>query len=471
MLSTRIPLTAYDRLFLAGHLAHLHRGLPGHHFFALLDLRGPLDRARLRAAFAGALAANPLTMSRIGYSYVTARPHWRCPPDAACPPDSDALPLSYHDLREDAASAQTSREILLRAWRKPHHPSAAPQMHLFHFQFHDHAHRLVLQGPHYLMDGEGATLFLQAVGSAKDVARQPAAAQASCAGPSPSPASPDEYPPGWSRRYLHRWYQGLRAWSAQRRIPGATLKPISPVTEASADFLFRYWPAPATSEILAAARSTCSAGPMRYTRYFMMALLRSLEDLRDDLGLDGEVYVLPIPLLRPRRGPRTVLTRNDLTIATLALDRRLLSRSADLDAALKDQLDAYTRTGLDEAAWVTMTYAGWMRIRHYRRFLLRGRIAPYSAGFSNLRIKDRWSDFLGAQVEGFSACALPLIPPGTMITFSHYADRLNFSIAFFPHVCPPVMAHRLADRLVQHIGVPASSESAIRHPSLACPSS
>ena len=117
-----------------------------------------------------------------------------------------------------------------------------------------------------------------------------------------------------------------------------------------------------------------------------------------------------------------------------------------------------------------MTYAGWMRIRHYRRFLLRGRIAPYSAGFANFRIKDRWNDFLGAQVESFSACTLPLIPPGTMTSFCHYADQLNFSIAFFPHLCPPVMAHRLADRVVQHIGVPASSESAVRQAPLACPS-
>jgi hypothetical protein len=425
----------------------------------LLDVAGALDRERVRAALAATMAANPATVASVRYARLSARAYWKCAADTDGAFGADQVPLSYHDLRGDPAPEHTQREILVRACRERHDPSATRQIRLLHLRLRDDAHRLVLRWPHYLMDLQGGMMFLKAVGDVRIGTRSPATGGAPPPF-QPAPAvHPDEYPPNWSRHYIRRLIQGLRAWRRHGRIPTATLKPEFPITDANdahGEVLHRHWPASAIGEIDVAIRSTCAPGPFRYTRYFMIALLRALDDLHDDLGWCGEKYVLPLPMLRPRRGPRTAITRNDLTIATLVVDRRLVSRSDDLDAALGEQIDAYSRCGLDEATWVAMSCAGWLRMRQYRWLMSHGGLTPYSSGFASFRADAEWEDFLGARVENFSACPLPTIPPGLMTSFCRFGDRLNLGVGFYPHLCPPRLAQRLIDHVECHLGISVS---------------
>jgi hypothetical protein len=238
--------------------------------------------------------------------------------------------------------------------------------------------------------------------------------------------------------------------------------PADAITSDNADFLTRRWSADASARIADRAGTVCGDGPMRQTRHLMIAVLRSLHDLRDELDLRlGDHYLLPMPLLRPRTTPRAVAACNDLTIATLVVEPGMVDRPRELDAELARQLDAYTRQGLDEALWVTLTCAGWLPADLYARGLRQRRAFPrHSIGFASFRT-DGWANgFCGCPLENFHACGLPPIPPGVMMTFTRFRERLNLGIAFFPHVCRPHHAEMLADRVEQHLlGRPRKTEA------------
>lgn len=442
-------LTAYDRFFLAGHQALQARGLPGHYCIASLELNGELDPATLRRAVAGAVRAHPLLGARIGYSIVTGRAYWSVG-DAA--PDAVAAEIvTFRDVERMPDPTAAIRNEVLAGWNERQAPEATPQIRLWQFRAAADRHVVVLRWPHYLADLEGAEVMLQAIAAAGDAR----GASANAATTASATDRPDvlRHPSQWRDGFARSLIRGLRLSRRTTGIDGCRLPDRGPPAEPPADFAFGRWPA-TSEQFAAAAQGVCRPGPMLYTRLLAVALLRSLHDLRDSLGLTGEQYVIPLPLLRPRTTPRTVAAANDLTILTLAVPCGMMDRPLDVDASLQAQIAAYTTERHDEATWAAMSFAGWLRARHYRRLVASGRIVPpHTSGFAVFRVEPTFREFLGCRIEALSACGLPTIPPGAMCTFCRADDRLDLGVAFFPHVIRPENVRQLVERVGEHLGL------------------
>lgn len=435
----RAPLSAYDRLFLAGHEALQRRGLPGHHCLIWLEVNRRLDRAKLEEGYRTASAQTPLVSARIAHSVLTARAHWRYG-EASQP----IVPIEFVDLVSVTDPDATQREVLLRAWREPQNPTAGRQLRLFCFEYADRT-TLVLRFPHYLMDQEGAMTFLTRI--------HDATIQANHAIASPIEA-PLSYPPDWSGRILRGWWAGARR---HRRVAGIQSRqlperPIDP--NQSADYFTRCWSPEETARIDEMAKKTCRPGHMLYTRHLVAATVRGFDDLSDALGLSpGDHYLIPLPMLRPRRTPRTKFACNDLIVATLIIRRADLSNPAALDASLLAQIDDYIRGG-DEATWLFMSYVGLLRASHYEWMLKRKRmLVRYSLGFGSFRANGWPAGFTGSEVTNVYGGAIPPIPPGAMLSFTRFGNRLNVGAAFFPHVCTTENMERLLARVEHYLGI------------------
>ena len=434
----RVPLSAYDRLFLAGHNALQRRGLPGHHCLVWLELNGRLDRAKLDDAYLRVSAQTPLVDGRIAYALLTARAHWRYG-DA---PQAIAS-IEYADLSSHPDPEAAQRDTLLRAWCELQDPAAGRQLRLFCFEYKDRT-TLVLRFPHYLMDQEGGLAFLSRIHDAAASAAQ---------SPAPAIEAPLPYPPDWSGRILRGWWSGAMQHRAIARIQSRQLpeRPIDPTQ--TADYLMRCWSPAETARISEAAKKSCIPGPMLHTRHIIAATVRGLDDMADALGLsEGDHYLMPLPMLRPRRALRTKIACNDLIVATMVIPRASLRDSAALDASLMTQINDYSNGG-DEATWLFMSYVGLLRASHYEWMLRRKRmLVRYSLGFGSFRA-DGWpGGFMGSQVTNVYGGGLPPIPPGAMLSFTRFADRLNVGAAFFPHVCTAANMERLLARVEHHLG-------------------
>lgn len=433
-----VPLSAYDRLFLAGHEALQRRGLPGHHCLLWLELAGRLDRAKLDEAYRRASAQTPLVDGRIAYSLLTARAHWRYGegPQAVAP-------IDYTELSSHADPEAAQRDILLRAWRERQDPAAGQQLRLFCFEYADRT-TLVLRFPHYLMDQEGALAFLSRIHDAATQGGQSLA---------PPREAPLPYPPDWSGRTLSGWWSGVGRHRALARLQSRQLPERSIDPAQTADYMMRCWSPAETARINDTAKKSCRPGPMLYTRHLIAATVRGLDDMADALGLSpGDHYLIPLPMLRPRRTPRTKPACNDVVVATMVIHRAELRDAAALDASLLAQINDYSRGG-DEATWLFMSYVGLLRASHYRWMLMRKRmLVRYSLGFGSFRADEWPAGFLGSQVTNVHGGGLPPIPPGAMLSFTRYADRLNVGAAFFPHVCTAASMERLLARVEHHLG-------------------
>lgn len=431
------PLSAYDRLFLAGHEALQRRGLPGHHCFIWLDLTSPIDRAVLDAAYLAASRKIPLVSAGIEYSIMLARARWRYSFS-----ETDVAPIESHDLTVSPHPTAAIQAEILSALREPLDPAEGRQLRLYYFE-HAGGATLVLRWPHYLMDLEGAQGFLlemqQASASmaANDGGREP----------------PLAYPPAWSRHYLRRWWSGVTRHRAVARLQARQFPEHHIDPHATADFIIRKWSVAQSAAVTDAAKRLHRSGPMLHTRHLLTASLRGLDDLADELGMTpGDHYLVPLPMLRPRRTPRTKLACNDLIIATIVINRELLRDPAALDASLMSQIDEYVRGG-DEATWLFMSYVGLLRKSHYEWMLRRQRMmARCSIGFTMFRAEPWSHGLLGVGVSNAYACGLPPIPPGVMLSFMRFGDRLNLGATFFPHVCTAAKVERLVERIEHHIG-------------------
>ena len=435
----RVPLSAYDRLFLAGHGALQRRGLPGHHCFVCIDVNGPLDRGKLDAGYRRASLHTPLVTGRIAHSLLTARAHWRYGD-----PSEPISPIEFVDLKSANDPAATQRETLLRAWREQQNPAVGRQVRLFCFE-HPGSTTLVIRFPHYLMDQEGAMGFLSRLQD--EAVSETQATSAPIEAPLP-------YPSAWSGRVLGGWWTGVRRHRAVTGLKSRQLPeyPIDPAR--TADFLMHSWSPAETGRINETARKSCRPGPMLYTRHLIAATVRGLDDMAEALNVSpGDYYLIPLPMLRPRQTPRTKLACNDVIVATLVIPRATLHDSAALDESLAAQIDDYTRGG-DEATWLFMSYAGLLRASHYEWMLRRKRmLVPYSLGFGSFRA-DAWpAGFMGSDVTNVYGAGMPPIPPGAMLSFTRFGGRLNVGAAFFPHVCSTENMQQLVARVEHHLGL------------------
>lgn len=442
-LPVRVPLTPYDRLFLAGHLALREQSLPGHPILAILDLHGPLDSAELSGRFETAMARHPLLTSHIGYSRLTGRAHWRL--DGPASTRSRPI-IRQYDLSATADPEAERETLLRRLLNESLDPETPPHVRLHHVRFSEDRHVLVLHYGHYLMDLHGGWRLLREMATASTGAAESTPDYARLLQASRS------RPHEWTGGRLRRWAQGVRqhrAWSRHRdcapRQNGSTASPAG-------DAVRRLWSLERSAQIEQQARARLRAGPMLYTRHGLLAALLAVDELREPLGLRSESYMVAVPFARPGAADRPFTPINDLTVATIVMPRRLLSSPADADDELARQLTDY-RNGGDQATWALMQYAGWLRNGHYRLMLRKGRgVPPCSFGYTLYQVETDDASCLGARIERFSATGLPTIPPGLMMTCTRFARRWSLCCTFFPHIWPRPLVERLTERVDFHLG-------------------
>ena len=439
----RFPLTAYDRLFLASHQALHASGRTGHVIFATLDLVGPLDLDRLRRALSLAMQRHALTCARIGQGLVTARAHWRLDDDWRR--HAENASIESHDL----AGSGTPEIAVLDAHRDDFRdPTRGPQVRLLHFRRGPDAHRLVLAYPHYLMDLGGGERFFMEMDRLD---------RAAASGGAHEPFDPAEiapsYPSAWSGRIFRRLASGLRDVRRIAAHDGTAIRCAAAESSNSASLRIHRMSPEQTAATAAACADQATPGPYLHTRWHLRAALLAIEDLRGEVGYSSDVYIIPLPVQRPSDGP-PLLTRNNLTIAQLVIERRLLGRQRELDESLTRQIADYTATGRDEASWLALSYAGLLRMRHYRWMLRRGLgVPPTSIGFTYYRAAADFTTFLDCRTAGLAAVGLPTIPPGQMLSFVKSGDRLNLGMAGYASVLPATLGDRLFAQIQSHLGM------------------
>jgi hypothetical protein len=279
------PLGPYDRFFLAGSLALLKKGLPGHHVFARLTLRGPLDLHRLRTRLARVVGRHGVLRAKIGCTRITRQPRWVALDDAAThritrsPLHPDELVVI--DARNPAMDCDS---ILRAAAQEGINPFEGPLIRLWVFEIADDRHDLVLRWPHYLMDLTGAERLLAEIGSKEN-----------CQAPVESPVAP---PPG-IRRSLAAWCRGMWHLRQVNFLKGNRLKIATNGAPLTVETLRLAWTPKQTAAIDAAAKASCAPGPMLYTRWQIASLVRAVDAVfaRSDVHR-REHYLVSLPQRR-----------------------------------------------------------------------------------------------------------------------------------------------------------------------------
>ncbi|MEK6643622.1 MAG: hypothetical protein AABZ08_06900 [Planctomycetota bacterium] len=432
-------LGAYDRFFLASSLALLKKGLPGHHVFAQLALRGPLDLHRMRTRLMQILDHHPVLRARIECSRITKQPRWTVQSDAAMERvvRSSLQPeeLVVIDLRDPA----TDRDAILRAAAQEQiNPFEGPLIRLWVFQIADDRHDLVLRWPHHLMDLTGAERLLAELGSEEGQA---------------TIDSPDAPSLGF-RRSLAAWCRGMWQLRQVNFLKGNRLKAATNGEPLTVETLRLAWTPEQSAAIDAAARASCAPGPMLHTRWQIASLVRAVDAVfaRADVHR-REHYLVSLPQRRDPPMRRDAIAGNDLTIGTLILHRDTLTNPHAADAALVSQLADHARRGLDDANERATAFAGRFPLPVYAWLLGRFRIFPrYSIGFTAYRADDMAGGFLGCTVEDMTTWVVPTSPPGILAAFCRFRDRLSFSLTYFSNACPPTIAFDICNEMNLQLG-------------------
>lgn len=419
----------------------MSRGLPGHPVLVWLDLTGAVTAPLLTERLANALAALPVLRSAITHAGWTGAPAWEANGISQDDPHWLQTTLRVHDLRHSADAEDHERGCLLERLRAAQHPAKPPQIRLDLFQLPDDHQRLAIRCPHYLMDLDGVQLLLQAIAQADHVERL-----------APHNALAEMRP-----KEGRAWF-GRRAWDClcgivrmrcHSVLRAPRFRPQDELTPETPDFAVRRFDAADTAAIFNAAREACAPGPALHTRHFMLSVAEALDDLREELGMhDRGQYILPLPMRRYPLTERTVVGRNDLTIATCVIDRGRLQTLDRGDAVLRAQIERLASAPQRAELWTTMSGIGQLPWPWFTALLQRRWAVPrYSVGFSNYAWTELGPEFCGGRIIDLAACTLPPIPPGVMLNFCRFAERLTLGVAYYRHLITPGLLAQFLDRV------------------------
>lgn len=474
-----IALNPMDRFFLALHRTQVRRGLPGMNCLAYVELAGSVDAAALRGAWVAAQARHPVLSGGLAVEHGC----WQARQGAGDAPA--ACPLKYHDLSSEKEADAARWRIVREAMERPRigraalfgaaggeagDAAGAPPAELLHMRREDGRDFVALVWPHALMDGAGGLQLLEELGRScgdaaapKGVDRGARDARSSGGGDATTTAPcVNAAQPGADGR--ERWFRWTPAgvtraarahWAVRRfnRLHGLRFherrdRPALPVTLAPLAREGAAWEA-----VRRRAQAACRAGPSLYSRFFLMAALRSVDAMREALGMhEREHYLAPFPMTWQAGVPACRMFHNHVTIATLVVPRALLADDAALDGLLLEQIEAYRARRRDRDFLALADLFGRMRPETYDR-AVEGRHAfpRYSFGFSTMNAPEGLSQFLGCEVAACGVGGLPPSPPGVLINFCRGPRRLELVLMAYGNVCPAEMARELTARIAEEL--------------------
>lgn len=441
----RIPLNPCDCCIYGHHRWQARRQCGGNIAFMMVDLAGWMEPAVVRQALAAVMAGHPIIMSSLRTSPLRLRPYWQLPSSPSREADSAAERAHvYEDLRS-AADAAARMDALCVARYVPHWDlSNGPQVRLEQYALPGEQTRLCLRWPHYLMDAEGAQTFLAELERLREAAVVPIV--------SSGDDRPVDVLAGKSRS--QRWRlarSGLTESAAGSRHLCKEL-----IRCGSYHVLHRSWQGTELEEIRDLAKTLTPAGPALYGRYLAAVILRALDRLYREEGVDSHTYAITFPMRVqwPDTSDDVVarpLTGNYLVTPTLTIARDTVADTAALGAEIQAQVQRFLACRGGAAQWALLEAASlvhaWFYPRIFRRFFTGG---AYSSGFSYYgEIESPLRRFAGADVLNIWGGGPTTTPPGWNPVFSRYGDRLNLSLTWTPPASPDALAERYASYIEQ----------------------
>jgi hypothetical protein len=467
----RIRLNPCDYFFFGQHQLLARRCPDGNIAFMLLDLDGHIEPGLFREALARAIVLHPSTMGGFRISFPAGRPYWKVPRrivEAAR--QAAAIAHQFHDLRE-APDWRERIEQLHPGGRPPRWPHReGPQVRFEQYRLPDGRTRLFFRWPHYLMDADGAQWFLSEIG------RQPmedlvAGAQASLE--LPAALAPDDQRvdvlDGFS--FLKRVGMVRRGLSQQQDHAGLKTRPLasmSPATDVAHGVVHRQWDSEQTRHLQDRAKQLAPAGPALYARYLAACVLRALDHVWKEAGVESDGYLISMPIragMSQRNAAlfeRRPVPGNYLVTPVLCGRRDRMPDKRGLGEDLLEQFQAFLRDRVDLTQWAMMWAASFLHKWSYPViFKLPLDLVEFASGFSYYgEIAEPIRSLCGTRVLNLWGGGPTTSPPGLNPVFSKFEDRLNLSLTYDRHLVSDPLVHRFLALIEAEMFEPVDSAAA-----------
>ncbi|MEK6643588.1 MAG: hypothetical protein AABZ08_06730 [Planctomycetota bacterium] len=452
----RIPLNPCDYFFFGQHQLLTRTSEEGNIAFMLLDVDGHIEPDVVRDALARTIARHPATMGQLRISFPRGRPYWKVPRQTeSAGRVAAAQAYQYHDLRDAPDWEVRIARLHPSGQASPWNHRVGPQIRFEHYALPDSRTRIIFRWPHFMMDADGAQRFL----SELDRYAQEESASGSRP-PFETPASlSNEHCPVDVLRNFSFWRRvGLaqRGYAFHQSHEGLTIRPLAqPHAQPCArhEVVHRHWSSEQTARLQETAKKSTPFGPALYARHVAACVLRSLDVMYRENGVETEAYLITMPM-------RVGISQHDANL----LDKRpvpgnylvtpilhgLRSQIDDPPALanhLLQQFQDFLSRQMDMSQWALMWAASFIHKWSYSMiFKLPLSIAAFSSGYSYYgEIAQPIRSLCGRRVLNLWGGGPTPTPPGLNPVFSKFEDRLNLCLTYDTQVISDEMARRFVE--------------------------
>jgi len=456
MTRRRIRLNPCDYFFFGQHQLLSKRCPEGNIAFMLLDLDGHIEPDVFREALARGMALHPSTMGRFRISFPAGRPYWKVPRRSMeAARQAAALAHQYHDFRKTPDWQERVTQLHPNGKTQPWRHRVGPQIRFEQFALPDGRTRLFFRWPHFLMDADGAQWFLAQLGRQR---MEDLVSGAQAAVELPGPIAPDDQRvdvlDGFS--FLKRVGMVRRGLSLQQDHSGLNARlpaPMSAATDVEHRVVHRHWDSNRTRQVQDLAKTLAPAGPALYARYLAACVLRALDQLFKENGVESEAYLITMPIRAgmSRRNASLFEKRpvpgNYLVTPLLCGKRDRLSDKRALGDDLLGQFQEFLRNHVDLTQWAMMWAASFLHKWSYTLiFKLPLDIVEFASGFSYYgEIAEPIRSLCGTRVLNLWGGGPTTSPPGLNPVFSKFEDRLNLSLTYDTQLVSDELANRYVE--------------------------
>jgi hypothetical protein len=474
----RIPLSPCDYLIFNHHCLMRRKHQGQYLCLMMVDLQGPVEPDRIRAALAAAMRAHPVASADLRFTLASGRPYWRIP---RLVEEADRRAAQAHwfcDLRACPQSDSRLEELIRQRSRERLDPRTGPQVRLDQYALADDRTRLCLRWLHYFMDAEGAQLFLREIGRLDRAAHpvERSSAQNCLAEPeghrehlgSPLRSLPDDDRPV-DALAQYSWRERLdlvrRGLASLPKHPDLRIKPLHrrvfpPAAEHR--IVNCCWDRRQAQDMQDRARQVTPPGPGRYARHLAGCVIRAIHRIFVEQGVDTEAYLIPMPVRVNLPIPQADLSAarpfcgNYLVPLTLCGRRELIDDRRALGEDILRQYQAFV-CGRSELTWSAIMWAlSHLRLSMYQLLLEhRWDMPPLASGFSYYgEIELSLCTLVGAKVANMWGGGQVATPPGWNLTFSRFEGKLNLLLTYPRPAIPDYLARRYAEHIETEMFAP-----------------
>lgn len=447
----RISLNACDFVIFGQHRVW-QRGGGGNFPYMIVELEGEIEASAMKAALTRALSRHPVLVGGVGMSLFRLRPFWQVGDGReAEAEEAAARAYQFDDLRSKADAGAALEEMCEARYGGAWYRSSGPQVRLEHYAMPQGRTRLVLRWPHYLMDAEGAQLFLASLGDEPPTV-------AAHTGDKHAVLLPDHQTPRVLKDYswlklIGMIRRGMGAGRALKNVGAQHEIPDSKARFGGYAVLHRHWDGEVFTQMRAAAKRLTPGGPAMFSRFLAAAVCRAQQRLHVERGGRAEAFFITFPMRvgfsRPdgRLFERRPLVGNYLVAPTLRVLETETTDRAVLSAEILRQVEAFLAASGDIAQWALLELAAlWHAWFYHLIFKLPLSVNRCSSGFSYYgEIKGHLRTIGNARVKNIWGGGPTTTPPAWNPVFSKFGEQLNLSLTYSRPTIGDDLARRYAE--------------------------